>query len=210
MILLCALSQAYPIQRRIHISHGLGPAYCIRTNTPESHTIGFQILAGIGTGFGMQNSLLALQQFQGHAGVHRTTDEPRLICPGTSSFLLRNMILVIYLSSISVTQFLGGTLAPGVAEPVFASQLSKYLRQYARDVPLFVVQQSPTSIYTALPAEMVLGVVHAYTASLKIVFLIGVPVAFLALVSTAFINNLRILQAAPPTAKKKVEGAETI
>ncbi|KAJ7106969.1 major facilitator superfamily domain-containing protein [Mycena epipterygia] len=48
-------------------------------------------------------------------------------------------------------QFLGGTLTLGVAEPVFASQLSKYLRQYAPGAPLSIVQQSLTSIYTALP-----------------------------------------------------------
>ncbi|KAJ7084715.1 putative transporter [Mycena epipterygia] len=175
----------------IFLGLGSGLLYSLETNTPEAHIIGFQILAGIGTGFGMQNSLLALQvEFR---------DTPALVGQATS------------LGSFAQARpFLGGTLALGVAEPVFASQLSKYLRQYAPDAPLSVVQQSPTSIYSALPADMVPGVVRAYTASLKIVFLIGVPIAFLALVSAAFINNLRIVQANTLAAQKDVEGAETV
>ncbi|KAJ7084714.1 hypothetical protein C8R44DRAFT_894143 [Mycena epipterygia] len=194
----------------ISLGSGSGLMYSLETNIPESHTIGFQILAGIGTGLGMQNSLLALQvEFR---------DAPALVGQATSlgSFaqarpvsLLRIIILVIYLISICVIKFLGWTLALGVVEPSCAYQLSKYLRQYAPDVPLSVVQQPPTSIYSALPAAMVPGVMRAYTAS----FENCVPhrcVAFLALFSDAFINNRRIVQAASPAAKKEVESAESV
>ncbi|KAK7055724.1 major facilitator transporter-like protein [Favolaschia claudopus] len=154
----------------IFLGIGSGLLYSVETTTSEAKLVGYQILAGVGTGLGLQNSLLVLQiEFK---------DEPRLIGQA--------------MSMGSFAQFLGGTLGLGVAEPVFSSQLSKYLKKYAPDAPVSIVTQSPTSIYTALPQEMIAGVVEAYTASLKIVFLVGVPVAFLALVSVVIIRNVRI------------------
>jgi hypothetical protein len=73
-------------------------------------------------------------------------------------------------------KFLGGTVGLGVAEPVFASELSKYLRQYAPHAPATIVKESPTAIYTKIAADLIPGVVRSYTESLKIVFLVGVPV----------------------------------
>ncbi|KAJ7657044.1 hypothetical protein B0H17DRAFT_1213625 [Mycena rosella] len=94
-------------------------------------------------------------------------------------------------------QYLGGTLGLAVAEPVFSSKLSKYLQRYVPTASAAVVCESPTSIYTDLPQALVPAVMHAYTASLKIVFLIGVPVVFLALVSAVFIKNLKIVRDNP-------------
>jgi hypothetical protein len=64
----------------------------------------------------------------------------------------------------------------GVAEPIFASELSKFLLKYAPNAPAAIVKQSPTAIYTDIPADQIPGVVLAYAESLKIVFLVGVPV----------------------------------
>ncbi|KAF7360634.1 Major facilitator transporter-like protein [Mycena venus] len=85
-------------------------------------------------------------------------------------------------------QFLGGTLGLGIAEP------------------------SPTAIYTDLPVEMIPGVVRAYTESLRIVFVLGVPVAGIALLAAMFIRNIRIVRSAPPIEGKAEEaerGAQT-
>ncbi|KAJ7735513.1 transporter [Mycena metata] len=149
---------------------GSGLLYTVSTTTSSASIVGFQILAGVGTGMGMQNSLLAIQvEFK---------DNPRLLGQATSM--------------ASFSQFLGGTLGLGVAEPVFASELTKYLLQYAPSAPAAVVRESPTAIYTALSKDMIPGVVEAYTHSLKIVFVLGVPVAGLALVAAGFIKNIRI------------------
>ncbi|KAJ7144197.1 hypothetical protein C8R44DRAFT_865164 [Mycena epipterygia] len=94
--------------------------------------VGFQILAGIETEFGMQNSLLVLQvEF---VDTRMLIGQAASICSFTQESLLPS--------------FLGRTLALSIAEPDFSSQLSKHLRQYAPDAPLSIVQQSPTSIYT--------------------------------------------------------------
>lgn len=168
----------------VFLAIGSGLLYSLNTNTSEPHIIGYQILAGIGTGMGMQNSLLAIQvEFK---------DDPRLIGQATSM--------------ASFGQFLGGTVGLGVAEPVFASMLSRYLAQYAPNAPASIVKESPTAIYTALPADMIPGVVLAYTKALKIVFLVGVPVAGLAIFTALFIKNMKIEKTKPEG--KKVEAEE--
>ncbi|KAJ6560942.1 transporter [Mycena sp. CBHHK59/15] len=162
----------------VFLAVGSGLLYTLSTFTSSAKIIGFQILAGIGTGMGMQNSLLAMQvEFK---------DAPRLLGQATSM--------------ATFGQFLGGTLGLGVAEPVFASELAKYLLQFAPDVPAAIVKESPTLIYTALPEAMIPGVVHAYTLALRVVFVLGVPVAGLALITTFFIKNLRIVKTEPPAA----------
>ncbi|KAJ7510510.1 ABC transporter [Mycena galericulata] len=160
---------------------GSGLLYTLSTTSSSASIVGFQILAGVGTGMGMQNSLLAMQvEFR---------NKPRLLGQATSM--------------ASFGQFLGGTLGLGVAEPVFSSELSKYLQQYAPEAPAAVVKESPTAIYTALPAAMIPGVVLSYTKALKIVFVLGVPVAGLAIIAALFIQNIRIVKTAPPAAAAK-------
>ncbi|KAJ7897440.1 ABC transporter [Mycena leptocephala] len=152
---------------------GSGLLYTLSSSSTSAQIIGFQILAGVGTGMGMQNSLLAIQvEFR---------DAPRLLGQATSMG--------------SFAQFFGGTVGLGIAEPVFASELAKYLL-------------NPTAIYTALPKEMIPGVVRSYTEALRIVFVLGVPVAGLALLSAFFIKNLKIEKTAPPAAKAEAAKAE--
>ncbi|KAJ7473601.1 major facilitator superfamily domain-containing protein [Mycena galericulata] len=96
-------------------------------------------------------------------------DEPKLLAQATSV--------------ASFAQFLGGTIGLGVAEPA----------------PAAIVKESPTAIHGALPAAMIPGVVQAYMQSLRIVFVVGVPVAGLALMAAMIIQNIRIEKTAPVT-----------
>ncbi|KAJ7286552.1 ABC transporter [Mycena rebaudengoi] len=151
---------------------GSGLLYTLETTSSAATIIGFQILAGVGTGMGMQNSLLAMQV--------EFNSTPTLIGQANSM--------------ASFAQFLGGTLGLGIAEPVFATQLAKLLLKYAPDAPDRIVKESPTAIYTQLAPEMRAGVVRAYAEALRIVFVLGVPVAGFALVCALFIGNLRIVK----------------
>ncbi|KAJ6490110.1 ABC transporter [Mycena sanguinolenta] len=166
---------------------GSGLLYTVSASSSAGSIIGYQILVGVGTGMAMQNSLLAIQvEFR---------DAPRLLGQATSMG--------------SFAQFLGGTLGLGIAEPVFSSMLAKYLVQYAPEAPASIVKESPTAIYTALPQAMIPGVVHSYTASLRIVFVLGVPVAGLGLLAAMFIQNIKIPKTAPPApSPAKVDHAE--
>ncbi|KAJ7432390.1 ABC transporter [Mycena latifolia] len=170
----------------LFLAVGSGLLYTLSTGTSSSRIIGYQILAGVGTGMGMQNSILAIQvEFR---------DAPRLLGQATSMG--------------SFAQFFGGTIGLGVAEPVFSSMLGKYLLQYAPEAPAEIVKESPTAIYTALPAAMIPGVVKSYTEALRIVFILGVPVAGLALFSALFIKNIRIVRTVPPAAAAPKPDAE--
>ncbi|KAF7303418.1 Major facilitator transporter-like protein [Mycena indigotica] len=167
----------------LFLAVGSGLLYTVSPSTTSAQLVGFQILAGIGTGMGMQNSLLAMQvEF-------RSAAEVRLLGQATSM--------------ASFAQFLGGTLGLGIAEPVFASELSRYLLRYAPEAPEHVVKQSPTAIWTSLAPEMIPGVVKSYTQSLRVVFVIGVPVAGLGLIAALLIKNLKIEKPDSPKAAGK-------
>ncbi|KAF7350726.1 Major facilitator transporter-like protein [Mycena sanguinolenta] len=123
----------------IFLAIGSGLLYTLSPSTSSAQITGFQILAGVGIGMGMQNALLAVQvEFRG---------EPRLIGQATAM--------------ASFAQYLGGTLGLGVAEPVFSSELTRYLLRYAPDAPMTIVKDTPTAIHTALPAAMIPGVLSA-------------------------------------------------
>ncbi|KAJ3931551.1 MAG: ABC transporter [Lentinula lateritia] len=170
----------------VFLAVGSGLLYTVSPTTTSAQLIGFQILAGVGTGMGMQNSLLAIQvEFR---------DAPKLLGQATSM--------------ASFGQFLGGTLGLGVAEPVFSSELAKYLSMYAPDAPATIVKESPTAIYTDISPSLIPGVVQAYSQSLRIVFVVGVPVAGLALFTAMFIKNTRIVKTAPPPSSS-VPASET-
>ncbi|KAK7050321.1 major facilitator transporter-like protein [Favolaschia claudopus] len=157
---------------------GSGLLYTIGVNTSGATLAGFQILIGASTGFGMQNSVLAIQvEFH---------DEPKLFAQAqsVSSFL----------------GFLGGMIGLSVAEAVFASELTHFLHRYAPAAPAALVRNAPTAIYTNLPAELVPGVVKAYIESLKMVYILGIPVAGLSMIATVFIKNLKIVKEASKVA----------
>ncbi|KAJ7869935.1 ABC transporter [Mycena olivaceomarginata] len=135
----------------IFLGLGAGLLYTVDTASSSAKIAGFQILLGVGTGMGVQNTLLAIQtEFK---------DKPDLLGQATGM--------------ATFAQFLGGTLGLAIAEPVLASELGKYP--------------------PALCARGALcGVVRAYTESLRVVFVLGVPVAGLALVAAVFVEKLRI------------------
>ncbi|KAJ7160168.1 ABC transporter [Mycena filopes] len=171
----------------VFLAIGSGLLYTLSTTTTASALVGFQILAGVGLGLGMQNSLIAIQvEF-------RTL--PKLLGQATSM--------------ASFAQFLGGTLGLSVAEPILASQLTKNLLKYAPEAPVAIVKESPTAIWSKLPKEMIPGVVRSYTEALKIVFLVGVPVAGLGLIAATMIENLRIVKTVVPPVSGSVDSLAT-
>nr|CRX79083.1 hypothetical protein ls5930a1_00125 [Leucosporidium scottii] len=161
---------------------GSGLLYTINENTSNANIIGYQILAGVGVGVTMQNSLFAMQvEFR---------DSPRLLGQATGM--------------ASFGQFLGGTVGLAVAQAAFASELGQNIAKYAPTAPITVIRESPLAIYTSLPEDLIPAVVKAYVKSLQIVFILGVPFACLGLVMAFFIKNLSMK---PPAVKKDAEAA---
>ncbi|KAJ7032294.1 ABC transporter, partial [Mycena alexandri] len=172
------------ITATVFLAIGSGLLYTINTNTSSANLIGFQILVGIGIGMGLQNTILASQvEFK---------DTPMLIGQANSM--------------VSFARLLGGKHAgSGVAESVFSSELTKYLLEYAPDALAAIVKDSPTAIYTAMPKEIIPGVVRSYTSALRVVFVLGAPVAGLALIAAIFINNIHIPKEVPKDASVNPE-----
>ncbi|KAJ7171184.1 MFS general substrate transporter [Mycena filopes] len=169
---------------------GAGLFYTVNAGTSSAALIGFQILAAIGVGMGFQNGSIALQV--------EFNDQKELLAQA--------------MAVGTFAQLLGGTIGLGIAEPILASQLAKNLRKFAPDAPAAIVEETPTAIYSALPKELIPGVVRSYTEALKVVFLVGVPAAGIGLIATLFIKNIRIVKTAegvvPANAKERTEGVE--
>ena len=138
----------------IFLAIGSGLLYTLSPSTSAATLIGFQILCGLGVGLGFQNSLLAIQV--------EFNDAPALLSQASSM--------------ATFGQFLGGTIGLGIAEPVFASELTKNLLKYAPNAPTKIVKESPVAIWTDISADLIPGVVLAYCESLKVVFVLGVPI----------------------------------
>ncbi|KAF7336169.1 Major facilitator transporter-like protein [Mycena venus] len=114
--------------------------------TPNANLTGFQILCGIGTGLGMQTTVVAIQvEFE---------DTPKLL---------------------------------GQAQSV--GSFGQFLARYAPTAPAEVARNSPTEIFTKLPADVIPGVLRAYVETLRIVFIIGAPVAVLSGVAVLFVKK---------------------
>jgi len=164
---------------------GAALLYTVNTTTSDAKITGFQILVGVGTGMGLQNTIVATQvEFKA---------TPKLIGQATSM--------------ASFSKFLGGTIALGIAEPVFSSQLNKFLRIYAPNAPAQIVLNSPTAIWTSIDKALIPGVVQGYTRALRVVYILGVPAGGLCLISALFIKNIRIPRGAnaPAPVKKEAE-----
>ncbi|KAF9062068.1 hypothetical protein BDP27DRAFT_1364520 [Rhodocollybia butyracea] len=82
-----------------------------------------------------------------------------------------------------------------------SDSLSKYLLIFAPDANPTIVKESPVAIYTNLLPSQIPGVVEAYAHPLRIVFIIGVPVAGLALI-TAIVEHYAALQMVPLASHK--------
>ncbi|KAF7323266.1 Major facilitator superfamily protein [Mycena chlorophos] len=156
---------------------GLGLLYTINPSTSTAKLIGFQIITGIGTGMALQNSILAMQvEFRSKSDVGLLGQAAAMATFG---------------------QFFGGTVGLGVGEAVFSTRLAKNLVKYAPDVPAVVVEESPEAIWSDLPAALVPGVVKSYAKALDVVFVVGVPIAGIALVMAFLINDLKIERTVP-------------
>lgn len=136
-----------------------------------------EVLAGVGVGATMQNSLFAMQaEFR---------DNMRLIAQATG------------LASFS--QFLGGTISLAIGQAALSTQLSKNFGSYAPNVPLKVIAESPLKIWD-LPASEIPNAVTAYVKSLQIIFIIPVAYFVLGIFCALFIKNISIKK---PTEEKK-------
>ncbi|PVH88509.1 putative HC-toxin efflux carrier [Cadophora sp. DSE1049] len=142
----------------------------LSTLTPDSgHAkwIGYQCIAGIGIGFGMQQPLIAVQ----------TVLDISLVPIGTS--------IVIFV------QTLGGALFVSIGQNVFSNKLVEGLAKYAPSVdPLSVLRIGATSLQSSpdLDKADLPGVIMAYNGALTHSFLVAAIMAAFTIIGSGCIE----------------------
>lgn len=150
-----------------------GLFYSVKYGTSIAHLYGYQVIFGIGIGLAMQNSMLAVQ--------FDLKSQPWLISAGTGS--------AVFIG------FAGRIIGISLAGSVFENMIQVNLHKYAPELPEDLVRavvNSATAVWQFVPEEMRPQTLRAYTETLRVVYLIGVPAAALALGGALLIRNSKM------------------
>lgn len=138
------------------------------TFTPESshqYWIGYQAIAGIGIGLGMQQPLIAVQT------------------------VLDISVVPIGTSVIIFVQTLGGALFVSVGQNIFSNRLAQGLKHYAPSIdPAIVLNTGATSIQQTIDKADLRGVTLAYNNALTQTFLVAAVMAALTIIGSLTIE----------------------
>ncbi|PQE27354.1 putative DHA14-like major facilitator ABC transporter protein [Rutstroemia sp. NJR-2017a WRK4] len=144
---------------------GIGLIYTFKPDTNHSAWIGYQALAGIGIGLGMQQPLIAVQ----------TVLDISQVPIGTS--------VIIFL------QTLGGALFVSIGQNVFSNKLVQNLAKYVPGLdPAVVLNTGATSIQRTIDKQYLAGVTLAYNDALTESFLVAAIMAALTIIGSVAIE----------------------
>lgn len=144
---------------------GAGLLTTFETDTNAGKWIGYQLLFGAGVGFGMQQTLVAVQT------VLPAEDIPI----GTATMMF--------------SQTLGGALFISVGQNVFTNQLIKNLHAVVPDLDSsFVLSVGATELKHQIEEKFLPGVLAAYNLSLTQTFYVSVAAAAVSIVGAAFVE----------------------
>ncbi|KAF1920050.1 major facilitator superfamily domain-containing protein [Ampelomyces quisqualis] len=144
---------------------GAGLLSTLKVDSGSPQWIGYQFMFGAGVGFGMQQTLVAVQTCLPAADV----------AIGTATMMF--------------TQTLGGALFISVGQNVFTNQLIKNLGTVVPDLdPSIVLVVGATELKNAIEAKFLPGVLVAYNLALTQVFYVSVAAGALSIIGAAFIE----------------------
>lgn len=144
---------------------GAGLLATFETDTGSSKWIGYQFIFGAGVGFGMQQTLIAVQT------VLPADDVPI----GTATMMF--------------SQTLGGALFISVGQNVFTNQLIKNLHTVAPDLDTsFVLTVGATELKKEIEERFLAGVLTAYNLALTQTFYVSVATAAISIIGAAFVE----------------------
>lgn len=148
---------------------GSGLIYTLGLSSPSSQWIGYQALAGIGFGLGIQIPIIIVQA----------------------------SVDIIDISSVSAVvlffQTIGASFFVSAAQAAFTNRLVANLIQNVPSVnPSTVLATGATSLTTAFSGDELLGVLNAYVDGLRTAFALGIALAGLSLISALFAEWIRL------------------
>jgi hypothetical protein len=144
---------------------GVGLLYTFKPDTNHSMWIGYQAIAGIGVGLGMQQPLIAVQ----------TILDISQVPIGTS--------VIVFL------QILGGALFVSIGQNVFTNKLVQGLAEYVPELnPDIVLSTGATSIQQTISPQYLPGVTLAYNNALTEAYLVAAVMAALSIIGSVAIE----------------------
>lgn len=144
---------------------GAGLLSTFETDSNSAKWIGYQFIFGAGVGFGMQQTLVAVQT------VLPTDDVPI----GTATMMF--------------SQTLGGALFISVGQNVFTNQLIKNLHNVVPELDAgFVLTVGATELKNQIQANFLPGVLSAYNLALTQTFYVSVATGAISIVGAAFVE----------------------
>ncbi|KAL1653390.1 hypothetical protein SLS61_003898 [Didymella pomorum] len=135
---------------------GAGMLYTLKVASPNSHWIGYQILAGFGAGAGVQIPFIAVQV------VSSTKDMPTANA------------CVLFFNS------LGGALSISIAQNIFVNTLAKEVPKYSSFDPQVVASVGATNLRQYVPPDQLPGVLHGYNNAIVTAFILAIATSCLA------------------------------
>lgn len=144
---------------------GAGLLSTFETDTNHSKWIGYQFIFGAGVGFGMQQTLVAVQTALPKADV----------AIGTAIMMF--------------SQTLGGALFISVGQNVFTNQLIKNLQTVVPGLnPAIVLQVGATELKNQIEERFLSGVLVAYNQTLTQTFYVSVAAAAMSILGAVFVE----------------------
>lgn len=137
---------------------GAGMLYTLKVDSSNGKWIGYQILAGVGAGAGVQIPFVAVQV------VSSVKDMPTANA------------CVLFFNS------LGGALSISIAQNIFVNSLAKEIPKYSSFPPQAVAQAGATYLREVVPEAELPGVLHGYNNAIVTAFILAIACSCLAFI----------------------------
>lgn len=153
---------------------GSGMLYTLDVGSPSRDWIGYQALAGIGFGLGIQIAIIVSQAIVKKSDLSSVT-----------------AIMIFF-------QTIAGAIFVSTAQSLFANSLIQSVPKYVPDLnPALVVATGATELRSTFPAKDLPGLIRAFMEGLKDAYILGIAlagVAFLASLLFVFFDRRRLGQ----------------
>lgn len=136
---------------------GAGMLYTLKVASPVRQWVGYQILAGIGAGAGVQIPFVAVQVV--------TTDKDM---PTANA-------CVMFFNS------LGGALSISIAQNIFVNTLGKEIPKIVPGFdPKIIAQAGATNLRKVVPEQLLAGILQGYNKSIVTAFILAIATSSIA------------------------------
>lgn len=138
---------------------GAGMLYTLKVGSPAGQWIGYQILAGIGAGAGVQIPFVAVQV------VTTEKDMPTA-----------NACVMFHNS-------LGGALSISIAQNIFVNTLGKEIPRVVPNFdPMIIAHAGATNLRAVVPEQLLPGILVAYNKSIVTAFVLAIATSGVAFI----------------------------